>query len=218
LVHQITGGLQERAAAVCSEDRCIAFRAFIQALVSNRASVAVSRPVASRRGFSAIVVDMGSRAAEFVSRPVVLSRSVQSEATTKAVLLECAGTFSPRVEDRSEPSAFLCGIDIAGTKSLFGPPEILARSLLQRVRALGICASVTVSNNLHAAASLAKGSSRRLSVQVIPRGREAATLSSLPLFVLDLTEKQAETFGLWGIRTLGMLAALPEKELIFAAA
>jgi protein ImuB len=97
---------------------------------------------------------------------------------------------------------------------LFGPPEILAWSLLQRVRALGISASVTVSNNLHAAVSLAKGSSGRLSVQVIPPGREAATLSSLPLSVLDLTEKQADTFGLWGIHTLGMLAALPEKELV----
>ncbi len=32
--------------------------------------------------------------------------------------------------------------------------------------------------------------------------------------MLDLTEEQAETFSLWGIRTLGMLAALPEKELI----
>ena len=32
--------------------------------------------------------------------------------------------------------------------------------------------------------------------------------------VLDLTETQAETFSLWGIHTLGMLAALPEKDLI----
>jgi protein ImuB len=32
--------------------------------------------------------------------------------------------------------------------------------------------------------------------------------------VLELTEKQAETLSWWGIHTLGMLAALPEKELI----
>ena len=34
--------------------------------------------------------------------------------------------------------------------------------------------------------------------------------------MLDLSDEQAETFSLWGIRTLGMLAALPEKELIAA--
>ena len=42
---------------------------------------------------------------------------------TKAALLEVAGTFSPRVEDRSEDRAFLCGIDIAARRSLFGAPD-----------------------------------------------------------------------------------------------
>jgi protein ImuB len=145
--------------------------------------------------------------------PVILTRSPQSESAAKNILLECAGAFSPRVEDRSEANAFFCGIDIAGTKNLFGPPEMLGRSLLQRVRALGITASITISSNLHAAFVLARGSSPRNPVQVVAPTREAASLSSLPLTVLGLTEKQAETFGLWGIHTLGMLAALPEKEL-----
>ncbi|WP_263336897.1 hypothetical protein [Acidicapsa dinghuensis] len=39
-------------------------------------------------------------------------------------------------------------------------------------------------------------------------------LAVLPLSVLDPTEEQAEIFALWGIGTLGQLAALPEKELI----
>jgi hypothetical protein len=40
--------------------------------------------------------------------------------------------------------------------------------------------------------------------------RGGTQLASLPLTVLDLTEVRVETFSLWGIRTLGMLAALPE--------
>jgi protein ImuB len=36
----------------------------------------------------------------------------------------------------------------------------------------------------------------------------------LPLTILDLNREQLETFSLWGIRTLGMLGSLPEKELI----
>ncbi len=145
---------------------------------------------------------------------IVLPRSHKAETATRAVLLECAGAFSPRVEDRSEGAAFFCGIDIAGTGSLFGPPELLARSLLQRVRALGITARVTVSVNFHTAVCLAKGLSPQISVRVVAPGEEAEALAPLPLAVLGLMETQAETFALWGIHTLGMLAALPEKELI----
>jgi protein ImuB len=145
---------------------------------------------------------------------VVLPRSLKTEAETRDILLECAGAFSPRVEDRSENIAFLCGIDIAGTSSLFGPPEMLARGLLERIRAIGVTGTVSVSRNFHAAVCLARDSSLRISVRVIPSGEEATALSSLPLAVLDLTEIQAETLASWGIRTLGMLAALPEKALI----
>jgi protein ImuB len=144
----------------------------------------------------------------------VLPRLLREEAAAKTILLECAGAFSPRVEDRSEDAAFLCVIDIAGTRSLFGSPESLAGNLLGRVRALGIAARIAVSRNFHAAVTLAKGLSPRTSVKIIPPGEESAALERLPLAVLDLTEEEAETFGLWGIGTLGMLAALPEKELI----
>jgi protein ImuB len=145
---------------------------------------------------------------------VVLQRSPKAEDETRAILLECAGAFSPRVEERNEDSAFLCGIDIAGTGSLFGPPEMLARSLIQRVRAAGVSATVSVSCNFHAAVCLARDTSLRISVRVIPSGEEATALATLPLAVLDLTQMQAETFASWGIHSLGMLAALPEKELI----
>jgi len=142
-----------------------------------------------------------------------LRRSRSEEAAAKAMLLECAGGFSPRVEDSSEDRAFLCVIDIAGTQSLFGPPETLARTLLARVRALGITATIAVSSNFHAAVAVARAP-LSLSVRVVPDGEESTALAALPLSVLDLRKEQAETFSLWGIRTLGMLAALPEKELV----
>jgi protein ImuB len=66
----------------------------------------------------------------------------------------------------------------------------------------------------HAAVCLARGRSSRMDVVAIAAGEERAALASLPLVVLDLTGEQAETFALWGIRTLGMLADLPEKALI----
>jgi protein ImuB len=127
-------------------------------------------------------------------------------------MLECAGAFSPRIEDRSKGSAFLCVIDIAGTEKLLGPPEVLARELLRRVQVLGVSASVAISRNFYAAVSYVRGSSSRIAF--IAPGKEGDALAALPLKVLDVSSEHAETFALWGIRTLGAFAALPEKELI----
>jgi len=159
------------------------------------------------RGMTRVDVDTSSA-------PVIMSRSDHAETGTRLILLECAGAFSPRIEEHRQDTALLCSIDIAGTKSLFGPPELLAQSLLHRVRSLGISARVTVSDNFHAAACLAKGPMVRSAIQIIPPQSKAEILSGLPLTVLDLTNTQTEMFALWGIRTLGNLAALPEKELI----
>lgn len=145
---------------------------------------------------------------------IVLPRSPSTEELTKAILLECAGGFSPRVEDCSIDGAFLCVIDIAGTRNLFGPPEALAQNLFARVKALGVTACIAVSSNFHAAIALAKGLSPERAIKVVAVGEEQSALAPLSLYALDLTEKQAATFSLWGIHTLGMLAALPEKELI----
>jgi protein ImuB len=143
---------------------------------------------------------------------IVLQRSRTEEDSTYAVMLECAGAFSPRVENRSEGSAFLCAIDIAGTEKLLGPPEVLARKLLRRVQVLGVSASIAISRNFYTALSYVRGSSSRIAF--IAPGNEGPVLAPLPLKVLDISSEHAETFGLWGIRTLGAVAALPEKELI----
>ena len=143
---------------------------------------------------------------------IVLPRSRTEEGSTHAAMLECAGAFSPRVENRSDGCAFLCVIDIAGTEKLLGPPQVLARELLRRLQVLGVSASVAISRNFYAALSYVRGSSSRIAF--IAPGNEGPTLAPLPLKVLDISSQHGETFALWGIRTLGALAALPEKELI----
>lgn len=143
----------------------------------------------------------------------VLSRSLAEEASARIALLECAGMFSPRVEEWSEDRAFVCVLDIAGTEKLLGRPQKLAQTLLSRVRDSGVAASVTVSRNFHAAVCLARGMSRA-GIAVIEAGEESRELATLPLSVLQLQDDLAETFEAWGIRSLGMLAALPEEALI----
>ena len=143
---------------------------------------------------------------------MILTRCRTSEERTRTILHECAAAFSPRIEDRCEDTSFVCVIDIAGTERLFGTPQRLVRTLWQRVCALGISARIIVSANLHAALCTAKGPLQK-PLTVIPPGQERAALASLPVTVLDLTEKQTETFFVWGIRTLGQLAGLPQDAL-----
>ncbi|SDE85907.1 protein ImuB [Terriglobus roseus] len=144
----------------------------------------------------------------------VLDRSLCTEDAVRTILLECAGCFSPRIEDRSVNGIFVCVLDASGTESLFGPPAMLAKQLRQRLRAIGVSASITVSSNLHASICLARGLRGGIPIQVVRRGDEAKGLSGLPLSVLDMSETQEETFRAWGIRTVGALSSLPETSLI----
>ena len=117
--------------------------------------------------------------------------------------------FLRGLEERAGAEQFLCVIDIAGTEKLFGTAEALAQNLQRRVRALGVVACVSVSANFYTAVCNARR--RPTQTGVIPRGVEGIALAPLPVGVLGLSAEHAETFALWGIRTLGGLAELPEK-------
>jgi protein ImuB len=150
---------------------------------------------------------------EMFPAAVILKRSRAEEAAAHAALLECAGSFSPRVEDQSSDGYFTCMIDIAGTETLFGSPDALGENLLKRTKALGLRAAIAISSNVRAARCLARGHSGT-GIRVVPRGIERTALAPLPLTVLDLSLEHAETFSMWGITTLGELGNLEETELI----
>jgi protein ImuB len=166
-----------------------------------------ARLLGLRRGMTKVEV-------ETFENVMVLPRSPKTETAVRTILLECAGAFSPRIEDRSINGLFVCAVDVAGTESLFGPPLLLAKQIRQRIRSVGIVAAVTISANLHTSICLARGLSGSVLLRIIPRGDEAKTLAPLPVTVLDVTEAQAETFSTWGIRSVGAIAALPERALI----
>jgi protein ImuB len=151
---------------------------------------------------------------ETIPATIVLERSIAEEESARTALLGCARGFSPSIEGSIESATFRCVLNIAGTQRLFGPPASLARALLDRLQALGIAAQVAIASNFHTAVCLARGMPSRVDITVVPPGEELSALGPLPLRVLDLPEEQSATFALWGIKTLGMLAALPEKPLI----
>ncbi len=114
--------------------------------------------------------------------------------------------------NNNRDGALLLALDMAGTERVFGPPEIAARKLLQAARDLGFQSRVGASANLHAAACMARSSSK--SIAILQPGTEQTFLAGLPLGALSPGETEAETLALWGIRTVGELAALPEIAVV----
>jgi protein ImuB len=157
------------------------------------------------------VLGMTRLETETISGLHILARSEETETAARAVLLECAAHFSPRLESVDEPTACACALDITGTERLFGPPHTLAERLRDALASAGLRASVSVSNNFHTARMKAATTH---GITVIPSGQEAIALSKLPLSALALEGDPYETFAIWGIRTLADLAALPESELV----
>jgi protein ImuB len=157
------------------------------------------------------VLGMTRLEAESIAGLRLLARSAEVETAARAVLLECVSQFSPRIEEASAATAGVFVLDIAGTALLFGPPETLAKRLRDALTTAGFRASIAVSTNFHVT-RLKAATSR--GITVIPEGQEATALAKLALSSLNLEKNNAETFAIWGIRTLGELAALPEVDLI----
>ena len=164
-------------------------------------------------GHLAITPGMTKAQAELCSELVIRTRSALQESSAHAALLDCAQSFSPCVEDAACDTVLL---DLAGMESLFGSLNKISRAIFDRAAALGLKANIAVASNPDAALLAARGFQ---SITVIPAGKEAEHLGSLPAEVLfsdrlDDEEKKSadcllETLARWGIRNLRALAALP---------
>jgi len=162
---------------------------------------------ARRAGVSAGMTKLQVEAcSDLVLRP----RSLLQEAAAHAALLDCAQSFSPRVEDVSCDTVLL---DLVGMEPLFGPLPKIARDVARRASALGLESNVAVASNPDTAVLAALGFS---GVIVIPEGKEAEQLGNLPLEVLFTEGHDQQTLEVlerWGIRNFHALAALPEIAL-----
>jgi len=141
---------------------------------------------------------------------VLRTRSSLQEAAAHAALLDCAQSFSPRVEDAGCDTVLL---DLAGLEALFGPLPKIARDLARRAFDLGLEVNVAVASNPDSAVLAARGFS---GVTMISEGKEAEQLGSLPLEVLFMGSSSSQILEIlerWGIRNLRALAALPDIAL-----
>ena len=167
----------------------------------------------SKARAAGIEAGMSKLEAEAMPGLALRPRSPALEAAAHRALLECAQTFSPRVEETAADTLLL---DLAGLEPLFGPPQKMAHELGQRARELGLEARVAVASNPDAAGHAARGFP---GVTFLPAGREAERLGPLPLEILfpdpraEMAQQLLETFDRWGVRTFRALAALPTVAL-----
>ncbi len=155
--------------------------------------------------------------AELCSELALRPRSVLQENSTHGALLDCAQSFSPCVEDAACDTVLL---DLAGMQSLFGSLVNISRAISDRATALGLAARIATASNPDTSLLAARGFPGNT---VIPAGKEAEQLGSLPTKVLfsdrlegeeqKSADRLLETLDRWGIRHLRALAALPEVAL-----
>jgi protein ImuB len=141
-------------------------------------------------------------------------RSALQESTAHQALLDCAQSFSPRLEDVAPDTLLL---DLSGLDQLFGSLPKIAREISRRASEMGLRINVAVAFTLEAALLAAHGFS---GVTVVPKGKESEVLGGLPVAVLfadeidsEDTEELLQTFLRWGIRKFRDLAALPSDAL-----
>lgn len=125
--------------------------------------------------------------------------------TRSEALLECASGFAPTAE-LTNPETVVFSID--GLGLLYGPLEIIARIISDRVERAGIKANIAIAHNADAAILIA---SCRSGLEVVRPYETEERLSKLDVRQLPLPVEAMETLILWGIRTMGQLAKLPEE-------
>jgi len=120
-------------------------------------------------------------------------------------------SFTPLVEPLSLDEAFL---DVHGCEGLFGPAPAIARQIKQRVKAeMGLIASVGVAPNKYLA-KLASDIGKPDGFVVVTPEQVTAFLAPLPVSrIWGVGAKSEKRLHDMGIRTVGQIAALPEKVL-----
>ena len=117
-------------------------------------------------------------------------------------LFECAQRFSPSVEVADGATVIF---KVAGLRVLYGSAEVLAREIDASARAAGLEVNVALASNPDAAVLAARNFE---GVTLVPE-KAAAALARLRVESLPLPPELSETLGLWGVRTLEELRALP---------
>jgi protein ImuB len=119
-------------------------------------------------------------------------------------LRELAQQFSPLVESITDNAV---AFSITGLDRLIGDVHQIASAISHRCAEMGLAANLAIASNRSTAVLAARNIT---GVTIIPLGKEADSVASLPIEALPATPELHSTLLRWGVETLGDLAALPE--------
>jgi protein ImuB len=100
---------------------------------------------------------------------------------------------------------------IIGLGKLIGTPQEITAVIARTGAEAGIQANLAIAMDPDTAELLARHVG---GITLTPLGKEAETLSSLPVSVMPTTPELIETLERWGIKTLGEMTGLPELGFI----
>lgn len=158
-----------------------------------------------------IEIEMSKLQAETCGRVWLRKRFPANENAAQMALLDCATSFSPRVESTAPGTVIL---DLAGTEKLFGRAQAIAQKISLRASEFGFDLNVSIAANPDSAFYAARGFT---GITIVPAGEEAERLGSLPVDVLCISPEMLgmmETLDSWGIRNLRALALLPPVPVV----
>jgi protein ImuB len=165
-----------------------------------------------------IIAGMTKLQAELCDDVISRERSELQESVAHRALLDCAQSFSPRMEDAAADTVLL---DLSGLEKLFGPLPGIARTIHRRTGEFGLNANVAAGPTLESVLLAAHGF---CGVSIIPEEKTTEFLGRLPVDLLfadagspeelEMEELEIlETLKRWGVRKCIDLIALPELEL-----
>lgn len=152
------------------------------------------------------------KARELCPQGIFVRGSMRKYTEASEQLMAILREYTPLVEPVSIDEAFL---DVTGCESLFGPPEAIAREILERIeREVRLTASVGVAPNKFLA-KLASDLKKPRGFVVIEPGNVEAVLTDLPVKRLwGVGPKTEQALLNLGISTIGILREVPLDLLV----
>ena len=129
-------------------------------------------------------------------------RSAEDEDLVHQALIDCGFKFAFRVESTCPGTIIM---DLGGTQRLLGPPQEIAKNIMDECGS-SFDVAIGMAANPDTAFYAARGFA---GVTVISPGEEASRLAPLPVSVLQADPEILETLESWGVRHFKALASLP---------
>jgi DNA polymerase-4 len=139
--------------------------------------------------------------------PVDMARYQQASRQVFAILAD----YSPVMEKLSIDEAFL---DVSGCTRLFGPAEVIARTIKERVRSeVGLIISTGISYNKYLA-KLATELGKPDGLKIITAQEAQVVLDPLPVsYLWGVGTKTQQIFANLGVKTIGEVSRIPLARL-----